>query len=49
MNLKHPCNLWKPLKMLLILQKSIKDENVAIKQACLDEIKWFVCLLKLIW
>jgi hypothetical protein len=27
----------------------IKDENIAIKQTQLDEIKWFVCLLKLIW
>jgi hypothetical protein len=27
----------------------IKDENIAIKQTQLDEIKWFVCLLKTIW
>jgi hypothetical protein len=27
----------------------IEDENVAIKQAQLDQIKWFVCFLKLIW
>jgi hypothetical protein len=24
----------------------IKDENIAIKQTQLDEIKWFVCFLK---
>jgi hypothetical protein len=27
----------------------IKDENVAIKQAYLNEINWFVYIFKLIW
>jgi hypothetical protein len=36
MNLKDPCDLWKPFKF-------IEYENVAIKQTQLDEIKWFVC------
>jgi hypothetical protein len=35
-------------KLLLTLQKGIQDENVDIKQTWLDEIKWFVCLIKLI-
>ncbi len=34
-----PCHLWKPLVMLLTLQKRIEDENVAINQARFDEIK----------
>jgi hypothetical protein len=32
MNLKYPCNLWKFLKLLLTLQKEIKNKNVTIKQ-----------------
>jgi hypothetical protein len=36
------------VKLLLTLQKRIEDANVAIKHAQLDEIKWFVCLFKLI-
>jgi hypothetical protein len=36
------------LKMLLTLQKTIEYENGTIKQTWLDEIKWFVCLFKLI-
>ncbi len=39
---KYPCNLGKPFKILLTLQNKIKDENVAIKQGWLDEIKWLV-------
>jgi len=35
-------------KLLLTLQKRIQDENVDIKQTWFDEIKWFVCLIKLI-
>jgi hypothetical protein len=31
MNLKYPCNLWKPLKLLLTLQNTIEDENATIK------------------
>jgi hypothetical protein len=37
-----------PVKLLLTLQKRIKDANVAIKQTQLDDIKWFLCILKLI-
>ncbi len=33
MNMKYPCNLWKPLEPLLTLQNRIEDENVTIKQA----------------
>jgi hypothetical protein len=47
MNIKYPCHLWKPLKLLLILLNMIKDESVVIKQEWFDDIKWFVCLLKL--
>jgi len=31
MNLKYPCILWKPLKLLLALQNRIEDENATIK------------------
>jgi len=48
MNLKYPCNLWKPLKILLRLQNMMEDENVVIKQAWHDEIKWIVCLFKIV-
>jgi hypothetical protein len=37
MNLKYPCNCWKPFNF-------IAYENVVIKQTQLDEIKWFVFL-----
>jgi len=43
MNLKYPCNLCKLLKLLLTLHKKLKDENITMKQAWHDEIKWFVC------
>jgi hypothetical protein len=43
MNLKYPCNLCKPLDLLLTLHKKFKDENNTMKQAWHDEIKWFVC------
>jgi hypothetical protein len=33
----------------LTLQMKIENENVSIKQTLFDGIKWFVCLLKLIW
>ncbi len=39
MNFKYSFNLWKPLKMLLTLQKRIKDEYATIKQTQLNEIK----------
>jgi hypothetical protein len=32
MKLKYPFNLWKLKKILLTLQKKIKDTNVTIKQ-----------------
>jgi hypothetical protein len=40
MNLKYPCNLWKPLKLFLTLKNWIEDEDVTIKQAQFDENKW---------
>jgi hypothetical protein len=48
MNKKYPCNLWKHLKLLLTLQNMMEDENIVLKQGWLDEIKWIVCLLKII-
>jgi hypothetical protein len=39
MDLKYPCNLWKPLKLLLTLRNMIENENFAIKQTEFDEIK----------
>jgi hypothetical protein len=49
MNIKYPCNLWKPLEPLLTLWNRIEDEIIVIEQAQVDEIKWFVFLFKLIW
>jgi hypothetical protein len=46
--LKIFMQLMETFKMLLTLQKKIEYENGTIKQAWLDEIKWFVCFLKLI-
>lgn len=40
MNLKYPCNLWKPLELFLTLKNWIEDEDVTIKQAQFDENKW---------
>jgi hypothetical protein len=48
MNLKYPCNLKKNLELLLTLQNKIKNENVAMKQTQIDEIKWFICFKKFI-
>ncbi len=44
-NLKYLCNLRKLLKLLLTLDKKFKDDNITMKQAWHDEIKWFVCFL----
>jgi hypothetical protein len=33
MNLKYPCNLWKPIELLLTVQNMMEDENIVIKQA----------------
>jgi len=38
MNSKCPCNLWKPFWIVIDIGEKDKDE-----------IKWFVCLFKLIW
>jgi hypothetical protein len=36
------------LKIIIVIVKKDKDENIVIEQTQLiDEIKWFVCLLKL--
>ncbi len=43
MNFTSPCYLWKPLELVLILQKNIENENFAIKQTLFDEIKWLIC------
>jgi len=37
------------LQIVIKLLKMIEDENVAIKQAQLDEIKLCVCFIKCIW
>jgi hypothetical protein len=36
MNLKYPCNLWKPLGLIWTLQNRIEYENVAIKETSFD-------------
>ncbi len=48
MNLKYPCNFLKPLKLLLILQNRIKDENATIKQAQFNGINDLHIFFKLI-
>jgi hypothetical protein len=35
--------MWKQLWLFLTLQKKIENENATLKQAQIDEIKWFVC------